>query len=97
MKSSSYNHKRSVTVGRKCIQYVQLYNTLIYHVLHFAAFLAFSNPSKRRRCNILTNSLLFDRAITILKHLFCAKILTGNLARRVKKRTGCKRHRDYLK
>lgn len=37
MKSSSYNHKRSVTVGRKCIQYVQLYNTLIYHVLHFAA------------------------------------------------------------
>lgn len=68
--------------------------TIILHThlpcLHFAAFHAFSNHPKRRRCDILTNFSLFDRVITILQHSLCAKIITGNLARRIEKEPDAK-------
>lgn len=84
-----------------CLKRVQIIRTIILHThlpcLHFGACLAFSNHSKRRRCDILTNFSLFDRVITILQHSLCAKIITGNLARRIKKRTECEINLDYFK
>lgn len=73
-----------------CMKRVQTIGTIILHThlpcLHFGAWHAFSNHSKRRRCDILTNFSLFDRVITILQHSLCAKSITGNLARRIKKK-----------